>query len=826
MELKKTLLVALATTLALGSCTDFTNGFDEKAHYYQENFVKQFGEIDPNQDFVAVDGGNVEVSATQDAKILIYADGLATNLLIREAAVKAGQTVSLGYDVPVGVKDIIVVAKGDNYWDAKKVSVGENGKVEFVKKATRSEVATYTAQPRHKIDHVGGSYTLSCDESFKDQWNRDVVNDGKGTLVNYWGTTILNATHTDQSHTNEIIYDPAQGWGEYYAINEWPYTNSDWSMTNNSLNQTGTMSLPYTKVQLNEIQEKAIKAIFGDTENTIKLKEYTKDFSVYTKESGEITLTYVFGQTGGKGGLGYCYTKENTPEAIKAAPKYMLFVNEQDLAAGQVYHLTYYGEDGTGTPSLTFPEGYYINFFVLTSTDGTGLSAWHTNEYQIQTGIKDIGNYQTEPIYYTWNDVYGMDLAHQAIYSQHELNEPVKSHIGGNNYICASTAAWSTLGFNCLSFEDYPNADAVDADWNDICFLINAPIEDFKSYDKSEDFIVACEDLGNQYDFDYNDVVYKISHIYQETEANGTTTISYQPVINVTLLAAGGILPASVWYDVNENGTYESGTDVMIFDEVHSAFGSSELVPINVGEKTLPKVSKPVELVQLAGNETAAAAWRISDKAKNFKITIQNGGDKVLAGDAGAIEITEELANISTPKYEGAVPSAFLIPVSSDADFQIPNDKVRINTIYPNWNNWVRNRDSANWYDASFWNNNTVKPDPDVDPDTPDPIDPELTTTITDNIADGLVFNASYFPSTCTSATITFTHDDTTNRLYVALQANNQHSSEKESSAANSEITFTLSATELAAAKAGNLKITDYNSGGLSHVVKIVITTE
>lgn len=51
MRINKSLLAALAATLTLGSCTDFINGFDAKSHEYKVNFEKQFGEIDPNQDW-------------------------------------------------------------------------------------------------------------------------------------------------------------------------------------------------------------------------------------------------------------------------------------------------------------------------------------------------------------------------------------------------------------------------------------------------------------------------------------------------------------------------------------------------------------------------------------------------------------------------------------------------------------------------------------------------------------------------------------------------------------------------------------------------------
>lgn len=74
MRINKSLLAALAATLTLGSCTDFINGFDEKAHEYQKNYVEQFGEIDPNQDWSMAATVSANVSVGSNPNVVIYSN--------------------------------------------------------------------------------------------------------------------------------------------------------------------------------------------------------------------------------------------------------------------------------------------------------------------------------------------------------------------------------------------------------------------------------------------------------------------------------------------------------------------------------------------------------------------------------------------------------------------------------------------------------------------------------------------------------------------------------------------------------------------------------
>ena len=55
---------------------------------------------------------------------------------------------------------------------------------------------------------------------------------------------------------------------------------------------------------------------------------------------------------------------------------------------------------------------------------------------------------------------------------------------------------------------------------------------------------VMCEDLGNTYDFDFNDLVFDVYYTYKETEANKTNITAH-----ITLQAVGGTLPIYIGTD-------------------------------------------------------------------------------------------------------------------------------------------------------------------------------------------------------------------------------------------------------------------------------------
>lgn len=113
MKSNKCLLAALAATLALGSCTDFINGFDEKAHEYQENFVKQFGEIDPNQDWSMATkvSANIDLSNAPKGTYLVKAyskNPMSGGVLLRQEMMTGSGSIS--FDVVKGSDKVFLRA--------------------------------------------------------------------------------------------------------------------------------------------------------------------------------------------------------------------------------------------------------------------------------------------------------------------------------------------------------------------------------------------------------------------------------------------------------------------------------------------------------------------------------------------------------------------------------------------------------------------------------------------------------------------------------------------------------------------------------------------
>lgn len=126
--------------------------------------------------------------------------------------------------------------------------------------------------------------------------------------------------------------------------------------------------------------------------------------------------------------------------------------------------------------------------------------------------------------------------------------------IDGNKYLC---------------FEDWLEGDF---DLNDVVFkfLGNMPtvIEEDPT---AATWILACEDLGGSYDWDFNDVVFKVSHISGETTAD------------VTPLAAGGTLASYIFYE----NPLEPNSVEQCIGEIHQLMGaepaaSGSYSPINV----------------------------------------------------------------------------------------------------------------------------------------------------------------------------------------------------------------------------------------------------
>lgn len=775
--------VLAAASLSLSGCQEEDFGFNASEIAYKTNFVKAFPEIDPNGTWNATRGGSVSVSVDEIAQVMVYAKGLSVNLQLRCDVVEAGDSKTIVYDAPKGVEEVYVIAKNRNGWYSETVEVGQNKSVKFSFAKTRALPATYNYGVAHPISYVGGAYSVD---------NAPGTVASPGGVKEYYGEGTYNTNLTAGTMGEKAF--PYPTWGTLYAAYPWECTSAKTDPVAvgiaTNLNTT-KFSIEHDDVTLSDAIQDAVRNVVGTADDKIEvLQPYTQDIRYMTTvEPGTIELTLASTQTNSNNAIGYYYTVgEKTAAELKAVKKFVLIPNLMAQAVGDKFKLVYFGENYDEEGTYNFPKDVTVHFF-LSRSGGSGISTFNLEERKVQSGTHKTGEYSWDYDYTTYTDFYGMDIQWM-YFSDSELNTVAQQSFP--SFTFPATAAFNVMGHNCISFEDYPANNSID--WNDAVFVVDAPFQDFSSFDEVEAFVIAVEDLGNTYDFDYNDCVVRVQQSTTTLKYIGGGTHTEVNPATVTLLASGGTLPIEVKYD-----------DETLIAETHEAFGVASTVPVNVNANG--GASKRAVTVEW---ENAPHDLSLAVDAPKFKFIVTNGGST-----------NTEVHVPTVTKGESTVPVAFVVPSQT---WLWPDEGIKITTIYNDFATWVANNDDA---EATYWYNyqwgKTFASGGGSDPVVGGS---ELTTTITEGIANNMVLSADYFPSTCTKATISFTHDDSTNRMYIAFMPNNTWSFEFETSTANATISHELSSVELASAKAGTLKLSSFENDLLQYASKIVIVTE
>lgn len=241
-------------------------------------------------------------------------------------------------------------------------------------------------------------------------------------------------------------------------------------------------------------------------------------------------------------------------------PKYII---------GSKYSLVYFGPQYNLTGSYIFPKDVHIGFFLYTSY-------WDYNNNGMAYGMPD-------PL--ETND----NILKTIVYSIPQLNYNIKEYYDyryGETKNDSNTSNSSRGEISAVTFQFHGQKllgfeDGVDKDMNDIMLLVDADVEvkgnnnAFEEQDKeyvdpnpapeepeepqAQSWIIACEDLGNTGDYDFNDAVFKVSHIAGSNQ------------LTVTPLAAGGTYSIEVRWNGNNiskyigNGTYNANSENLDF---------------------------------------------------------------------------------------------------------------------------------------------------------------------------------------------------------------------------------------------------------------------
>ena len=291
--------------------------------------------------------------------------------------------------------------------------------------------------------------------------------------------------------------------------------------------------------------------------------------------------------------------------------------------------LVYFGEDGEGESSYEFPAGTRIGFF--------------------------YGSVQEDEKFYFGKSAMNYYLFHHKNYTM--SGYPIDQIAPNYRGIYAAK-----FRFNGSTYIGFELGDG-DNDLNDMVFRIHntwPPEQDLTPDDlpkpEPKEWILACEDLGNNDDYDFNDVVLKLSHV------DGTDEL------NVTPLACGGVLNSYVYFGGR-------GIEHM-WGEIHDLLGvpRGAMAGVGLGYQDIDFSKVETRTFKVPEN------WLASESFSDFTIFTEN---------EGATHVNEGvwIEAISAPggEHELSAPQMLLLP----AEWRWPIERRHITHAYPMFTGWV-----------------------------------------------------------------------------------------------------------------------------------------
>lgn len=316
------------------------------------------------------------------------------------------------------------------------------------------------------------------------------------------------------------------------------------------------------------------------------------------------------------------------------------------------------------------------------TTSGNGvISDCGNPEYWRSKGV--VVDIPVGTVFGFYLDVAGQGT--QIHYSNASLNGKTQwTNEEAEEDVCYCSSYYDSKGDLVLGMEDwhdYPAAHS-DFDLNDLIFKFggNTPIVVDET---TEAWILAYEDLGSSFDWDFNDVILKFEHVSGEHRAK------------ITPLAAGGTLHSHIYF--KESPTAEEQS----LGEVHTLFGVDEIQnedelysPINASSRGKEGTAKYVDIT---ANDFSLA--NLGNAMGNADVTnaIDACGVYLKVGTVN----TDENSTVIAYQGAGKVPELLILPETyvneelNDGKKYVwawPKELVDIRTAYDGtkkFSNWV-----------------------------------------------------------------------------------------------------------------------------------------
>lgn len=669
--------------MAVG-CQDYDAGVtlaEINAQKYARNFEKVFGNIDPEQDWSMAQQITANVSGVEDGMLEIYySDPIGGQpVMITKRKIVNGEA-TFKFDVVKGTKQIFArIHDGKDFYSLKSNYKIVDGVVNIGNGATR-------AVPIHE-GAVGSeitkseAYSLTTTQLLDHDKDVQIFQNASGYEDKYidgiYGVTIgVNTSYIVES-----------GAPSYLKSGEFTNLYNVYGTFDNSVLENRPMW--YVKDVAHFFESIDGKApVFKEGENHVKLMkegsdpQLAKDLVFTMETDGPFYLDYFYKGTKYDNRFGYFYFTGDIPSATEflSIPKFVIVDNmsySPYLAIGEgqsaipAYHtsatemvpwdllgqkfadqstsgwegigfaengstaydtkivgtrfqLVYFGEDGMGTGTYNFPADTKIGLFFIGNHDDQ-------RDNLIISSISKLNL-----------DLYN-ETPHAASF-QH------------NNQVV-------------FAMEDMRWGG--DADVNDAMFIANG------TFKKDEiphiqptkpvypTWIIACEDLGGTFDYDFNDVVIGLR---KEAKGDGTKSDLY-----LVPLAAGGTLQADIYYGDTKKG------------EIHDMVspGAPTTNPLNVGAGSNPGAGTAILLGEVDSDKS------INECAAEINIKVTK--DETITENSNTYNVGYK-KNDKTHDY-GSAPQAIILPSGWDW----PSENTFIGDVYEGITAWVADGDVTAW---------------------------------------------------------------------------------------------------------------------------------
>ncbi|MDE6541469.1 MAG: hypothetical protein K2L74_05615 [Muribaculaceae bacterium] len=689
-------LIAAGTLAALAcGCTDVVPDLPSSEIYTRE-WVKTFGVINGSNDWNNATRGSVSVDVPGGSNVKVTAlVGGKNYLLANYSGVSGSRT--LAFDMPRGVKDITVQC------GAQRIATTVGGKVAFG--GSRA-----TIDPSQKYPECGVTASLCTDESewwvvpflnatvFRRKMPEAAYNiDREGVTTDFMfkftdNEFILRPLFWDTSHFHRL--------GMFYLDeNDEPVRIPLYDMDKvNDYSDDLVLSI---------VQSHVKEAVVEDYTNDEELMRCFADNGVVVEELSSRD-NFDTSKTTAMDDRHVTFAARQYLKEVKG------LVNSRDAAEDGRFNYVYrWRFDGDDRFIITYTYFDYDTPEAPTNGQtfgGTGKTQEHIEAYKslvskgIRVHVDDISREYGFYILSGWNK-NDFDYEDQAwfqgdyFYSLSSLNkgvrwQPKEGAVRGSDGFYADSdfesiperrtpraATWvgEKYDWRYLSFEDGGiirdgenyNRGTNDFDMQDIVFLLDG-IEPVEIKDKDPDhvpepepvkWLIACEDLGDKDDFDFNDVVFEVSHVAGETKAY------------ITPLAAGGTLETYLMR------VDESGQHLQIGNEWH----------LNCGGKDFKSMINTTALTFTPGEEHVIAI----DVPEDFTITSDPTTADSYRKNMGGfyLRVLDADGNVTTEVTApgaGEAPQMILL-YQEDGKWFWPVERTRISVAYEDFPEWASN---------------------------------------------------------------------------------------------------------------------------------------